>query len=78
MTVKEPEVSPPASGAPTRVWLNKEVSPALLEGMRMLARTKPQDPLRVLGQFLIDRSNEAPAKNEEAPSGHDDSVKTEN
>lgn len=68
---KEAENEPPASGAPTRVWLNKEVSPALLEGMRLLARTKPQDPLKVLGQFLIDRSNEA-------HSGNGDPIKTEN
>lgn len=53
-----PQTEPPVSGAPTRVWLNKEISPALLEGMRMIARTKPENPRQVLGQFLIDWSPE--------------------
>lgn len=40
-------------GAPTRLWLNKEVSPALLAGMRQIAKDKPEDPVRALGEFLI-------------------------
>ncbi|CDO55541.1 similar to Saccharomyces cerevisiae YDR469W SDC1 Subunit of the COMPASS (Set1C) complex [Geotrichum candidum] len=47
------------AGAPTRRWLNENVTPALLEGMKLLAKEKPSDPLKVLGQFLIDKSNES-------------------
>lgn len=40
-------------GAPTRLWLNKEVTPALLAGMRQIAKDKPEDPVKALGEFLI-------------------------
>ncbi|KAJ5183160.1 hypothetical protein N7492_000776, partial [Penicillium capsulatum] len=48
----------PAGGAQARVFLNDKVVPHLLEGMKSIARDKPADPLRVLGEFLIQRSNE--------------------
>lgn len=40
-------------GAPTRTWLNREVTPALLDGMRWLAKEKPEDPVKALGEFLV-------------------------
>lgn len=40
-------------GSSTRAWLNQNVTPALLEGVRHIALTKPDKPLEALGQFLI-------------------------
>uniref|UniRef100_A0A060SYY5 ARAD1C01034p n=1 Tax=Blastobotrys adeninivorans TaxID=409370 RepID=A0A060SYY5_BLAAD len=46
----------PVAGAPTRQWLNAEVTPVLLQGMRKIAVERPQNPLKALGQYLIDHS----------------------
>ncbi|RCI14614.1 hypothetical protein L249_6379 [Ophiocordyceps polyrhachis-furcata BCC 54312] len=46
-------------GDPTRRYLNTKVTAVLLEGMKQLAKDRPQDPLRVLGEFLIQKSREA-------------------
>ncbi|KAI3329346.1 hypothetical protein HD806DRAFT_530738 [Xylariaceae sp. AK1471] len=48
----------PAHGAPVRQYLNGKVTAHLLEGMKQLAKDQPKDPLRVLGEFLIERSKE--------------------
>ncbi|KAI0424920.1 hypothetical protein F5Y09DRAFT_323031 [Xylaria sp. FL1042] len=48
----------PAHGAPVRQYLNTKVTAHLLEGMKQLAKDQPKDPLRVLGEFLIERSKE--------------------
>ncbi|KAI1828010.1 hypothetical protein F4861DRAFT_238158 [Xylaria intraflava] len=48
----------PAHGAPIRQYLNGRVTAHLLEGMKQLAKDQPKDPLRVLGEFLIERSKE--------------------
>lgn len=57
------------TGAPTRQWLNEHVTPTLLEGMRLIAQEKPEDPLKFLGEFLISKSpNNNAAANHEAPS----------
>ncbi|KAI1200568.1 hypothetical protein F5X97DRAFT_321290 [Nemania serpens] len=48
----------PAHGAPVRQYLNSKVTAHLLEGMKQLAKDQPKDPLRVLGEFLIERSKE--------------------
>ncbi|KAH8162377.1 hypothetical protein CIB48_g5882 [Xylaria polymorpha] len=48
----------PAHGAHVRQYLNSKVTPHLLDGMKHLAKTQPKDPLRVLGEFLIERSKE--------------------
>ena len=45
-------------GAPARQYLNEKVTGVLLEGMKRLALDKPEDPLRVLGEFLIAKSRE--------------------
>ncbi|OQE26133.1 hypothetical protein PENFLA_c007G05191 [Penicillium flavigenum] len=45
-------------GAPARVYLNEKVVPYLLDGMKSVAREQPADPLRVLGEFLLQKSNE--------------------
>ncbi|WEJ95520.1 COMPASS (complex proteins associated with Set1p) component [Yamadazyma tenuis] len=43
-------------GSTVRRYLNKNVTVHLLDGLRELANTSPEDPLKFLGQFLIDRS----------------------
>ncbi|KAJ5164804.1 uncharacterized protein N7500_006634 [Penicillium coprophilum] len=45
-------------GAPARVYLNEKVVPYLLDGMKSVAREQPTNPLRVLGEFLLQKSNE--------------------
>ncbi|KAM4054968.1 dpy-30 motif domain-containing protein [Hirsutella rhossiliensis] len=45
-------------GDPTRRYLNTKVTGVLLEGMKQLAKDQPHDPLRVLGEFLIQKSKE--------------------
>ncbi|KAJ3490954.1 hypothetical protein NLG97_g5680 [Lecanicillium saksenae] len=45
-------------GDSTRRYLNTKVTGALLEGMKMLAKEQPDDPLRVLGEYLIQKSKE--------------------
>ncbi|KAJ5908045.1 hypothetical protein N7495_000727 [Penicillium taxi] len=45
-------------GAPSRVYLNAKVVPQLLEGMKLLAKDQPAMPLKVLGEFLLRKSNE--------------------
>ncbi|KAL6715928.1 COMPASS (complex proteins associated with Set1p) component [Lecanora helva] len=45
-------------GAPARRYLNEKVTGVLLEGMKRLAADRPEDPLRVLGEFLLQKSKE--------------------
>ncbi|KAK0392775.1 hypothetical protein NLU13_2270 [Sarocladium strictum] len=58
----DPIVGMPAEAAPhgdpTRRYLNTKVTGVLLEGMKQLAKDKPNDPLRVLGEFLLQKSRE--------------------
>ncbi|KAK4170425.1 putative dpy-30 domain-protein [Cladorrhinum sp. PSN259] len=49
---------PPLHGAPVRQYLNSKVTGVLLEGMKLLAREQPKDPLRVLGEYFLQRSRE--------------------
>ncbi|KAF8534471.1 hypothetical protein BDD12DRAFT_860123 [Trichophaea hybrida] len=57
-----PAVAPanqiPPGGAPARRYLNDNVTPALLEGMKMLAREQPKEPLLALARFLEERHRE--------------------
>ncbi|KAG6031386.1 hypothetical protein E4U41_007588 [Claviceps citrina] len=48
----------PAHGDPTRQYLNTRVTGVLLQGMKQLAKDQPQDPLRCLGEYLIQKSKE--------------------
>ncbi|KAH8602519.1 hypothetical protein B0O99DRAFT_531481 [Bisporella sp. PMI_857] len=52
-----PKEAPP-HGAPTRQYLNTKVTGVLLEGMKQLAKEKPKDPLRALGEYLLQKSKE--------------------
>ncbi|KAI1345237.1 hypothetical protein F5Y15DRAFT_365326 [Xylariaceae sp. FL0016] len=50
-----PEETPP-HGAPIRQYLNTKVTGHVLDGMKHIAKERPADPLRVLGDFLLERS----------------------
>ncbi|KAL4916513.1 hypothetical protein BDW62DRAFT_186187 [Aspergillus aurantiobrunneus] len=45
-------------GAPARVYMNEKIVPYLLEGMKSVTKEQPANPLRVLGEYLIQKSNE--------------------
>ncbi|EEQ33022.1 conserved hypothetical protein [Microsporum canis CBS 113480] len=47
-----------ATGAPARIYMNEKIVPYLLEGMKMVAKDQPMNPLQVLGEYLIQRSGE--------------------
>ena len=49
---------PVAHGGPTRQFLNQNITPHLLEGMKYLAVYEPEKPLLWLSEFLKDRSKE--------------------
>ncbi|KAG7292073.1 hypothetical protein NEMBOFW57_002105 [Staphylotrichum longicolle] len=44
--------------APAQPYINSKITGVLLEGMKIVAREQPKDPLRVLGEFLLQRSRE--------------------
>ncbi|KAK6339798.1 COMPASS (complex proteins associated with Set1p) component [Orbilia javanica] len=44
------------AGAPVRQYLNEFVTPYLLEGMKIIARDQPANPLEALGRYLIQQS----------------------
>ncbi|KAI2629655.1 hypothetical protein GGR54DRAFT_635838 [Hypoxylon sp. NC1633] len=48
----------PPHGAGVRQYLNAKVVGPLLDGMKMIGQEQPRDPLRVLGEYLIQRSKE--------------------
>ncbi|KAI0851511.1 hypothetical protein F5Y00DRAFT_11301 [Daldinia vernicosa] len=48
----------PPHGAPVRQYLNSKVTGPLLDGMKMIAKEQPKDPLRALGEYLLQRSKE--------------------
>ncbi|KAI6716837.1 hypothetical protein JHW43_000570 [Diplocarpon mali] len=52
-----PKEAPP-HGAPTRQYLNSKVTGPLMDGMKLLAKEQPKDPLRALGEYLLQRSKE--------------------
>lgn len=41
---------------PIRIYLNENITPVLLEGMKLIARERPPNPLQVLGEYLISKS----------------------
>lgn len=45
-------------GSSVRQYLNKHLTQHILEGLRAVSNNKPEDPLRWLGEFLIERSNQ--------------------
>ena len=53
-----PPDKPAAHGSPTRVYINQNVTPHLLEGMKYLAAYEPERPLKWLSEFLARKSAE--------------------
>ncbi|GAB7341409.1 hypothetical protein MBLNU457_7660t1 [Dothideomycetes sp. NU457] len=53
-----PPEKPVAHGSPTRVYINQNVTPHLLEGMKYLAAYEPEKPLKWLSEFLARKSAE--------------------
>ncbi|KAK9325358.1 hypothetical protein V1517DRAFT_314705 [Lipomyces orientalis] len=53
---------PMRGGAPTRRYLNELITPALLDGVKLVAREQPENPLEMLGKYLLERSRNAPTK----------------
>ncbi|KAI5841525.1 hypothetical protein DFP73DRAFT_556068 [Morchella snyderi] len=51
----------PPGGAPARRYLNENVTPVLLEGMKMLAREQPKEPLLALARWLEEQHRELAA-----------------
>ncbi|MCJ1328852.1 hypothetical protein MMC10_005529 [Thelotrema lepadinum] len=45
-------------GAPTRRYMNEKITRHLLEGMKRVAIERPRQPLRFLGEFLLERSRQ--------------------
>lgn len=45
-------------GSSTRKYLNQFVTPTLLKGMRIIAKDKPENPLKTLGEYLIRESED--------------------
>ncbi|KAJ5038773.1 uncharacterized protein L3040_006452 [Drepanopeziza brunnea f. sp. 'multigermtubi'] len=48
----------PLHGAPVRQYMNSKVTGPVMDGMKVLAKEQPRDPLRVLGEYLLQRSKE--------------------
>lgn len=53
-----PPEKPNPHGSPTRVYINQNVTPHLLEGMKYVAAYEPEKPLRWLSEFLARKSAE--------------------
>ncbi|KAL2199522.1 hypothetical protein P885DRAFT_74687 [Corynascus similis CBS 632.67] len=53
-------------GAPVRQYINSKITGVLLDGMKIVAREQPKDPLRVLGEYLLQRSKELEGKDRAA------------
>lgn len=53
-----PPVHEMIGGSSVRKYLNENVTPHLLEGLKLIGKNKPEDPLYELAQFLLQRSVE--------------------
>jgi COMPASS component SDC1 len=49
---------PNPHGAQARIYLNKNVTPHLLEGVKILAMERPEQPLKWLSEYLAKKSEE--------------------
>ncbi|MCH0629567.1 hypothetical protein JNB11_06300 [Kocuria palustris] len=63
-TNKGKPVTEEVGGSLVRRYLNQHLTVHLLEGLKLTSQTKPEDPLKFLGEFLIQRSNELAMKEE--------------
>lgn len=53
-----PPVHELVGGSSVRKYLNQNLTPHLLEGLKIIGKNKPEDPLYELAQFLLRRSEE--------------------
>lgn len=53
-----PPVHEMVGGSSVRKYLNENLTPHLLEGLKIVGKNKPEDPLYELAQFLLQRSAE--------------------
>lgn len=53
ISINDLDASKVIGGAPVRQWINSEITPTLLKGMKMISVTQPDQPLKVLGEFLL-------------------------
>ncbi|KAK6197351.1 uncharacterized protein RJT21DRAFT_133606 [Scheffersomyces amazonensis] len=60
-----PPIHEIVGGSSVRQYLNKHLTAHLLEGLRHIGKEKPEDPLRVLGEFLIARAGELEQQQQE-------------
>ncbi|KAF2754327.1 hypothetical protein EJ05DRAFT_479841 [Pseudovirgaria hyperparasitica] len=58
VNIPAPPVNPNPHGSPTRVYLNQQVTPYLLEAMKMLVTHEPEKPLKYLADYLAEKSRE--------------------
>ncbi|TEA18633.1 Set1 complex component sdc1 [Colletotrichum sidae] len=49
---------PISHGDTARMYINNNVTSVLLEGMKMIGKDQPDSPLKVLGEFLLQKSRE--------------------
>lgn len=56
--LSQPPVHEMVGGSSVRQYLNENLTQHLLEGLREVSKNKPEDPLRALGTFLIECSNQ--------------------
>lgn len=55
---KEGPIHEIVGGSSVRQYLNKHLTQHLLEGLKQVSKEKSDDPLKSLGNFLIQRSDE--------------------
>ncbi|XP_050078876.1 protein dpy-30 homolog [Anopheles maculipalpis] len=48
---------------PTRQYLDQTVTPILLQGLKLLAKERPQDPVQYLANFLMENRNRVEKSN---------------
>lgn len=58
---KKPKVD--AASLPTRQYLDQSVVPILLQGLSWLAKTRPEDPITALSNYLVEHKTEFESDN---------------
>ncbi|CAK7902681.1 hypothetical protein CAAN1_07S03928 [[Candida] anglica] len=53
-----PPIHEMVGGSSVRQYLNQHLTQHLLAGLKEIGNTKPEDPLRWLGEYLIKKSDE--------------------
>ena len=56
-----------SQGAHVREYLNENITPFLVDGMKRLARERPENPLEWLGRYLIEQSDKPQSDTQPLP-----------